>query len=71
LISVLQREQEANMSRDHRSWEYWKRRIKCPGNPGSMLAWFRGISRPRDVGGEETTQRGTLVGPITLGELVV
>ena len=53
------------------TWLTGKQFLQLPGNMGSVVAWFRATWRPRDIDGEETTQRETMVGPITCGELVV
>src|SRR5947208_2399626 len=46
----------------------WRLGSRAPGDQGmstTLRTWFPGIVGPRDLGGKETTQRGTRAGPIT------
>ena len=69
--STETRDQGSNKSRENENWLTRDQFIKSSKNMESMAAWLHGSWGPRNIGGEETTQRGTLVGPITPGELVV
>jgi hypothetical protein len=53
------------------TWVTGKQFVEAPRTIGNEMAWFQGTRRPRDIDDEETTQRGTITGPITSSETVV
>jgi hypothetical protein len=65
------KEQENKQSRENASWLKRRQAANFSGQLGNLRNRFRGISRPSDIGNEETTHHGTMVTPITWGETVV
>jgi hypothetical protein len=65
------REQENMQSRENASWLKRRQAANSSGQMGNLRNRFQGVSRPSNIGNEQTTHYGTMVTPITWHETVV